>query len=363
MVPLVDETGYISRRYDDLAVCIHFDIANNRGLFCYYTEWLEEMMCKHNLPVEYRARHSLVAKDSHGRSIGCSGAVENNLVYYNPMPSGPREESQFREAERKSRLLKGMVRLKTCKDTKGAKNGANIEIIPEATYQTEKVVIEVKSAEEDHDLSSAIYHSAAASPQDKSSHIIALEVPTINPKRSKSEVDRQSLSDDVFEETVTHQQLFAEEIKEDNLQFGNLLAKKKEDEESSVQQHNEQETVGNDEQETVVGTEEELEFQETCSQQDSQQETSEETFKEQDFDQLTPTIGGNFKQEHAQQFLQESVTSHCDAQVQLDKTGEESNTADNHLNKGVNEGGSETALIEMKPDKTTRTKSKFCTIL
>lgn len=37
------------------------------------------------MPEDYRARHSLVVTDSQGRHIGCSGAVKNTLVYYNPL--------------------------------------------------------------------------------------------------------------------------------------------------------------------------------------------------------------------------------------------------------------------------------------
>lgn len=101
IAPQVDD--YIRRRYEDLAVCIAKDIANNRGLFCYYTPWLDHMMGKFNLPQDYRVRHSLVVTDSEGKHIGCSGAVSNTLVYYNPIPES-NKESQFQEAVSKSLL-------------------------------------------------------------------------------------------------------------------------------------------------------------------------------------------------------------------------------------------------------------------
>lgn len=102
IAPQVDD--YVRRRYEDLAVCIAHDIANNRGLVCYYTPWLDHMMGKFNFPLDYRARHSLVAMDLEGRHIGCSGAVKNTLVYYNPISPGCEGEAQFQEAVTKSRL-------------------------------------------------------------------------------------------------------------------------------------------------------------------------------------------------------------------------------------------------------------------
>lgn len=97
---------YIQRRYEDMAVCIQVDIASNRGLLCHYTPWLDQIMEKFDLPEEYRLRHSLVATDAHGRHIGRSGAVQNTLVYYNPVPPEQNEilRSQSREAKRKSIL-------------------------------------------------------------------------------------------------------------------------------------------------------------------------------------------------------------------------------------------------------------------
>lgn len=83
IAPQVDE--YIRRRYEDMAVCIHFDIASNRGLICYYASWLELMMEKFNFSDGLKAKRSLIATDSQGRNIGCSGAVENKLVYHNPV--------------------------------------------------------------------------------------------------------------------------------------------------------------------------------------------------------------------------------------------------------------------------------------
>lgn len=68
-----------------MAVCIHLDIASNKGLICYYTSWLELMMEKFNFSEDLKAEHSLIATDSQGRNIGCSGAVENILVYHNPI--------------------------------------------------------------------------------------------------------------------------------------------------------------------------------------------------------------------------------------------------------------------------------------
>jgi hypothetical protein len=96
---LVD--SYIQRRYEDMAVCIARDISSNRGLFCHYSPWLDLMMSKFELTVEYRAKHSLVVRDSQGQHIGCSGAVKNSLVYYNPHERG---ESQHKEAVWKSYL-------------------------------------------------------------------------------------------------------------------------------------------------------------------------------------------------------------------------------------------------------------------
>lgn len=98
----VDE--YVRRRYEDLAVCIAQDLASDRGLFCYYTPWLEYMMGKFNLPGNYRMKHSLVAKDSQGRHIGCSGAAKNTLVYYNPISFDCESRVQFEEAVQKSSL-------------------------------------------------------------------------------------------------------------------------------------------------------------------------------------------------------------------------------------------------------------------
>ena len=83
IAPQVDE--YIERRYEDMAVYIHHDIASNRGLICYYASWLELMMEKFNFSDGLKTEHSLIATDSKGRNIGCSGAVENHLKYYNPV--------------------------------------------------------------------------------------------------------------------------------------------------------------------------------------------------------------------------------------------------------------------------------------
>ncbi len=77
--------GYVRRRYEDLAVCIHFDIANDRGLYNYYSPWLNYMMEKHCLPDHVRKKNTLVVTDSAGRHIGCSGASQNTLNYYNPL--------------------------------------------------------------------------------------------------------------------------------------------------------------------------------------------------------------------------------------------------------------------------------------
>lgn len=87
-------------------MCIARDIARNRGLLCYYTQWLEDMMGKFDLPQDYRARHSLIAIDSQGKHIGCSGGMKNTLAYYNPDPSGLGQggEVQFQEAVRKNLL-------------------------------------------------------------------------------------------------------------------------------------------------------------------------------------------------------------------------------------------------------------------
>jgi len=76
---------YVNRRYQDLAFCIHVDIANNRGLHNYYAPWLDCTMDKHDLPDHVKWKNSLVLTDSEGRHIGCSGAVQNTLNYYNPL--------------------------------------------------------------------------------------------------------------------------------------------------------------------------------------------------------------------------------------------------------------------------------------
>ena len=104
VVPKVDP--YIERRYEDMAVSIRTDIARNKGLFCYYTPWLEQIMERFELPEEYRRRHSLVATDSNGRHIGCSGATTNTLVYYNPISTEQQviHRTQSKEARRKSVL-------------------------------------------------------------------------------------------------------------------------------------------------------------------------------------------------------------------------------------------------------------------
>ncbi len=100
-----EEDTYVKRRYEDLTECIHRDIANNRGLLCYYSTWLDFMMVKFSLPDEFRKRHSLAITDSEGRHIGCSGAVNNTLKYFNPIsPAGHKDLSQSHEAIRKSRL-------------------------------------------------------------------------------------------------------------------------------------------------------------------------------------------------------------------------------------------------------------------
>ena len=91
--------AYILRRYKDLAVCINMDINNDRGLFCYYTPWLDYMMEKFNFSEDLKKRNTLVVTDSQGKHIGCSGAVHNTLVYHNPIsiehlvePSLPQRE-------------------------------------------------------------------------------------------------------------------------------------------------------------------------------------------------------------------------------------------------------------------------------
>ena len=109
------------RRYEDLAECIHQDIARDRGLLCLYSRWLDFMMAKVNLPEEFRRRHSLVLTDSQGRHIGCSGAVKNTLEYFNPIsPSQQEDLSQSQEAVMKSRLS---AKLSSRNDKQGASNG------------------------------------------------------------------------------------------------------------------------------------------------------------------------------------------------------------------------------------------------
>lgn len=110
MAPQVDP--YIRRRYEDMALCIHVDIDADRGLLCYYTPWLDQIMERFDLPEEYRLRHSLVATDAQGRHIGRSGAVKNTLTYYNPLNQEQQRiyRSQSREAKRKSLLFSGNFR-------------------------------------------------------------------------------------------------------------------------------------------------------------------------------------------------------------------------------------------------------------
>ena len=84
---------YIRRRYEDMAVCIHLDIARDMGLYNYYAPWLDYMMKEFDLPDHIRKRNTLVITDSNGQHIGCIGAVKNTLVYYNPLP----EQEQARK--------------------------------------------------------------------------------------------------------------------------------------------------------------------------------------------------------------------------------------------------------------------------
>ncbi len=81
----IGHDAYIKRRYRDLAICISVDIAENRGLFCHYTPWLEYRMEKSNFPDHLRKKSTLIVKDSQGKHVGRSGAVCNTLVYYNPI--------------------------------------------------------------------------------------------------------------------------------------------------------------------------------------------------------------------------------------------------------------------------------------
>ena len=52
---------YISRRYEDTAVCIHYDIKNGRGMYSYYAPWLETMLQR--LPsAQVRQKYSLMVR-------------------------------------------------------------------------------------------------------------------------------------------------------------------------------------------------------------------------------------------------------------------------------------------------------------
>ena len=52
---------YIHRRYEDLAVCIHYDIKNGRGTYSYYAPWLEAMLQR--LPsAQLREKYSLMTQ-------------------------------------------------------------------------------------------------------------------------------------------------------------------------------------------------------------------------------------------------------------------------------------------------------------
>lgn len=58
--PAVDP--YITRRYEDIAVCIYHDIRNGRGRYSYYAPWLERML--ERIPSgEYRLKHSLMPRE------------------------------------------------------------------------------------------------------------------------------------------------------------------------------------------------------------------------------------------------------------------------------------------------------------
>lgn len=50
--------AYASRRYEDTAVCIHYDIKGGRGLYNFYAPWLEMMLQR--LPAGVREKHSLM---------------------------------------------------------------------------------------------------------------------------------------------------------------------------------------------------------------------------------------------------------------------------------------------------------------
>ena len=53
--------AYIHRRYEDLAVCIHYDVKNGRGTYNYYAPWLEAMLQR--LPsVQLREKYSLMTR-------------------------------------------------------------------------------------------------------------------------------------------------------------------------------------------------------------------------------------------------------------------------------------------------------------
>ena len=67
-----------------MAVCIHEDIAQNRGLYSYYAPWLDSMMNKFGFTECMKEEYTLVITDCNGKHIGCSGAVTNTLIYYNP---------------------------------------------------------------------------------------------------------------------------------------------------------------------------------------------------------------------------------------------------------------------------------------
>lgn len=62
---------YITRRYDDLAVCIHYDLKNGRGLYSYYAPWLETML------VEMRQKYSLLPSDGTGTRPALAWAGED----------------------------------------------------------------------------------------------------------------------------------------------------------------------------------------------------------------------------------------------------------------------------------------------
>ena len=97
--PHVDE--YIIRRYEDIAVCIHYDLKNGRGTYNYYAPWLELMLQR--IPIAHvREKHSLMVKKS--EAMLNAWAEEEEEEGGGAGPSGTAHEAVRRRTEGESGL-------------------------------------------------------------------------------------------------------------------------------------------------------------------------------------------------------------------------------------------------------------------